>query len=262
MMRRTRPGYLCLALALTACGDALAPDPGVPPVLPAAESMSTDFDFFGTSPSTVSMGPSQSAPEGYWLAAALSVTAANVSVAIHSLVPRAIWASALSQTPTFEDGRWHWRFNASDAQNTFQSHVIGYQDGRDRLFEVRVSSSALQLDDYLLFTGSAPIGGTTGEWLFHDLNNTGAVARVAWGHPQNDEWLLTFTALAGGGEDDVLAYHVEGTTRQVSYTDASAGTAVEVEWDAITHAGHIIAPNLNGGMMACWDTDLHNTTCS
>lgn len=261
-MRPTRPGYLCLAIVLSACGDALSPDSGVPPVLPATESMSVDLDFFGTSPASVSMGPSQTGPEGYWLAAALSVTAANVSVAIHSLVPRAIWASALSQTPSFEDGRWHWRFNASDAQNTFQSHVIGYEDGGDRMFEVRVSSSALQLDDYLLFTGSAPIGGTTGEWLFHDLNDSGAVARVAWGHPENDEWLLTFTALAGVGVGDVLAYHVDAATRQVSFADASAGTEVEVEWDAITNAGYIIAPNINGGLMACWDTELHNTTCS
>ena len=260
-MRLHRAAFVFLAFAVTACDTGLDPEAGEPPALPDAESMSADFDFFETTPANSAVAPEASAPGPYWLAAALSVTAANVSVAIHSIVPRAILASALSQTPTLEDGRWHWRFDATDGQNTFQSHLIGYEENGSRIFEARVSSSVLQLDDYLLFTGTAPVGGTNGEWTFYDLDNTGAVASVAWGHPEADQWLLTFTALAGTGEDDVLEYEVEGSSRNVSYTDASAGTMVEIMWDATTRAGYIIAPNINSGAMACWDSELHNTPC-
>lgn len=260
-MRHHRATFLFLALTLAACDTGLDPEAGDPPALPDAESMTTDFGFFETTPANMTSAPEASAPGGYWLAAALSVTAANVSVAIHSIIPRAILGSALSQTPTFEDGRWHWRFDATDGQNTFQSHLIGSEENGNRVFEARVSSSVLQLDDYLLFTGTAPVGGTSGEWTFYDLESTGAVASVAWGHPEADEWLLTFNALAGAGEDDVLAYHVDGSMRSVTYTDASAGTMVEIEWDATTNAGHIVAPNINGGAMACWDSELHNTPC-
>lgn len=261
-MRRNRSAFLLLALTLAACDTGLDPDATAPPELPAVESMSADFDFFEESLANSANAPEASAPGSYWFAAALSVTAANLSVAIHSIVPRTVLASALSQTPTLEDGRWHWRFDATDGENTYQSHLIGYVDDGFRVFEARVTVSALQLDDYLLFTGTAPIGGTSGEWTFYGLDNTTAVASVEWARPDTDAWLLTFTSLAGPGDDDVLAYEVDGSSRVVTFSDASAGTEVEIEWDAVSHVGHIVAPNINGGAMACWDADLHNTPCS
>lgn len=253
---------LMLTLALGACDDAMGPGDGDPPLLPAEESMAFDVDFFETTPNFVLDSPARSAPEGHWIAAAFSVVQANVGVAIHSIVPRAIWASALSQTPTFEDGRWHWRFDASNGQNSFQSHVIGYEEGGNRVFEVRVSVSALQIDDRLLFQGTAPIGGTSGEWVFYDLNDGSLVSRVDWSHPETDEWLLSFTALAGENQDAVLTYHVDGTSRRVSYVDDSEDVTIEVVWDAITREGYIIAPAINGGVQACWDADLHNVACA
>ena len=172
-----------------------------------------------------------------------------------------IWAAALTQPPTFEDGRWHWRFDATHGADTFQSHVIGYQEDGNRIFEVRVSSSALQLDDVLFYTGTAPVGGTTGSWVFNDLEGSGPVARVDWSHPETDRWILSLTALAGNADGDVLAYDVNGTARDVSYSDDSEGTEVVVEWDALTREGSITAPNFNGGQRACWDGELHNVVC-
>lgn len=261
-MKALRPaGLLFVAVALTACDDSTSPD-GQPPELPGAESMSVDFDFFQSSGAAALAGPAQqTTPEANWLAAALSVTAANISVAVHTFVPRAIWAAALSQTPTLEDGQWHWRFDATHAQETFQSHVVGYEDDGDRVFEVRISSSAAQLDDFLLFTGTAPVGGTSGTWSFNDINGGGTVADVDWSHPETDQWILTFSALAGDGQGDVLEYDVDGSARSVSFEDASESTEVVVEWDATTNVGSIVAPNFNGGVRACWDTNLANTAC-
>ncbi|MEM7414395.1 MAG: hypothetical protein AAF389_02795 [Gemmatimonadota bacterium] len=252
---------LVLTLALGACDDTTGPGDGDPPVLPAEESMAFDVDFFETSPNFVLGSSPQRAAESNWIAAAFAVLQANVGVAIHSIVPRAIWASALSQTPSFEDGRWHWRFNATNGQESFQSHVIGYEEGGNRVFEVRVTVTAQQIDDRLLFQGTAPIGGTSGEWVFYDLNDGSMVSRVAWSHPETDEWLLSFTALAGDDQDDVLTYHVDGTSRRVSYLDASEDVTIEVVWDAITREGYIIAPAINGGAQACWDSELDNVVC-
>jgi hypothetical protein len=88
------------------------------------------------------------------------------------------------------------------------------------------------------------------------------VGAIEWEHPGTLVWTVSFVALAGPSVGDELTYEVNGAARAVSFSDASEGTMVEIEWDANTHAGSITAPGFNGGVKACWDTTLANTVCS
>lgn len=248
--------------ALTAaCTDATGVANGTPPTLPDVESMEFDIDFFQSGPGPAAVGPLAVAGLN-WTAAALSVAAANLAVVIHTVVPVATWRAARLQTPVFEDGQWHWRFSTSEGGQTYAGDLAGYGQGGDVIFEMRVSASALQLQDFLWYTGTVPVSGGSGEWEFYDPQMPGTVVgRIDWSHPSAGVWTLVFSAVAGDDVGDELAYAVDGTSRSVTFLDASEGVTAEIAWDAVTHEGYIMAPNFNGGLKSCWDGTLANTPC-
>jgi hypothetical protein len=263
-MRRSYPLTLTILLGLVAagCGDDTTGTGDTPPTLPAAESMEFDLSFFegGGSPAP-SRGPSAVAGAN-WFAAAAGVGVANLAVVIHTAIPLATWRAAVAQQPVMEDGQWHWRFSSQQGGNTYAGDLTGYIEDGDLIAEMRISSSGLGLDDFLWYVGTAPVGGTTGTWEFYDPQSpTTVVGAIEWSHPGTLVWNVAFVALSGPDIGDELTYQVDGTARSVSFSDASAGTTVVIEWDASTHAGSVTAPNFNGGMKACWDTTLADTTC-
>jgi hypothetical protein len=248
-------------LIVVGCSDATTSG-DTPPTLPPSESMEFDFSFFddGASPAPA-RAPSAAAGVN-WFAAAASVAAANLAVVIHTAIPLATWRAAAAQQPVFEDGQWHWRFTTQQGSDTYSGDLTGSIEDGDLIVEMRVSASALGLEDFLWYVGTAPVGGTTGTWEFYDPQSPSTVVgAIEWSHPGTLVWTVSFLALSGAGDGDELTYDVNGTSRAVSFSDASAGTTVDIEWDASTHAGSITAPNFNGGVKACWDTTLANTTC-
>lgn len=263
-MKRFRwTSLLAMGVLFAACGDTTGPDgAGDPPVLPEVESLLFDLDFF--SGSAAPAGPArQAGPGSNWAAGALSVGVANLAVVIHMAVPVATWRAATLRVPVFEDGQWHWRFSVSEGNQTYSADLAGFEQDGDRVFEMRVGSSALGLDDFLWYTGRAPIGGTQGEWQFFDPDDPSSVrGRIEWSHPEADKWTLTFFGESGPGAGDTLMYVVDGPGRTVTFMDASASETVEVHWDHQTATGYIIAPNYNGGVMACWGAALQNVDCA
>jgi hypothetical protein len=223
--------------------------------------MEFDLTFFDGSPSIVSGGPSRVAGVN-WIAAAASVAVANLAVVIHTAIPLATWRAAIVQQPVFEDGQWHWRFSTTENGQTYSGDLTGYIEEGDLIAEMRISSTTLALVDFLWYVGTAPVGGTTGTWEFFDpASPSTLVGTIEWSHPGTLVWTVSFTAESGPDAGDVLTYDVNGATRSVSFTDASAATTALVEWYATTHVGSITAPNFNGGARACWDATLANTTC-
>ncbi len=168
----------------------------------------------------------------------------------------------MQQTPVFEDGRWHWRFSVQEGQNTYGADLSGYGEGGDAIFEMRVTATPVGLDDFLWYSGRAEVLGTTGSWTFFDpAAPTDVAGMIDWEHPAADRWTVTFTATTGANIDDELIYDVDGTSRTVTFFDASAGETAEVHWDEQTLTGWILAPDYNGGVKACWNGLLQNTPC-
>lgn len=259
-----RGALLALLAVIAACES----DPTTPadtaPELPSAESMTFDFDFFDQGAAvTSSPGAANQVANPNWGAAALTVGFANLAVVVHLAVPVATWRAAASHAPVAEDGSWHWRYSVSQGGQSFSSDLTGYRDGSDRVFEMEISSSALQLNDFLWYRGRAPIGGTSGTWEFFDPATPSTVTgRIDWTAPESDRRTLTFTAVAGPNVGDELAYESDGDDRFVTFLDESENRSYEVHWNALTHAGYIVSPDYNGGSMACWDSALMDTPCS
>jgi hypothetical protein len=128
---------------------------------------------------------------------------------------------------------------------------------------MRITATALGIEDFLWYVGTAPVGGTTGTWEFFDPAAPTTVAgSIDWEHPGTAVWTVSFLAESGTNMGDALTYEVNGNARSVTFTDVSAGTTVDIEWNAATNVGSITAPNYNGGARACWDATLANATCS
>jgi hypothetical protein len=257
-------GVLALVpVLLSACKDSAEPDAGTPPDLPPVASMQMDLSFFsqpGGSPVV------QSSMVGMnWTAAALRVGVANLAVSLVLAVPVATWAAAGSQTPTVEDGKWQWRFSAQEGGVTYGSHVTGWLDGSESVWEMRITNSALGLDEFLWYDGRAALAGTSGYWSFHDpAAGSGTEAgRIDWTHASGSEWQVAFTNTNGASPDlgDTLTYDASGTARSVTFVDVSTGQTTQVSWDSVTKAGWLIAPGYNNGLKACWDSALNDTSC-
>ncbi len=263
-MSRVHALASALLFGLSVAGCSEATDVGTPPVLPEAESMEFDLTFFDSgSPSAASpSGPSRVAGVN-WFTAAASVGVANLAVAIHTAIPLATWRAAVAQQPVFEDDEWHWRFNTQANGQTYGGDLTVDVAQGDLIAEMRISSSALALTDFLWYVGTAPVGGTTGTWEFYDPQSPSTVVgAIDWSHPGTLVWTVSFESMAGPDVGDVLTYDVNGAARSLSFMDASAGTSVLIEWNATTNVGSITAPNFNAGAKACWDATLANVTCS
>jgi hypothetical protein len=257
-------GVLVLLPALlSACKDSTEPDNGTPPVLPPVASMQVDLSFFAQAGGAAEVA--SGAVGLNWAAAALRVGVANLAVSLVLAVPAATWAAAGSQTPTVEEGKWHWRFNAQQGGVTHAAHVTGYLDGSESVWEMRITNTALGLNEFLWYDGRAALDGAAGSWSFHDAATGSATeaGRIDWTHASNTSWRVDFTDTnsASPGAGDVLRYESSGTARNVSFVDVSTGETVEIGWDSVTKAGWLIAPAYNNGLKACWDASLNDAAC-
>lgn len=253
--------WLCAA-AVFGCQDSAGPADGARPEMPPVASMQMDLSYFAQAGGE----PAASSMVGLnWTAAAIRVGVANLGVSLVLAVPVATWGAAAAQTPTVESGKWHWRFSAQQGSATYGSHVTGYLDGAESVWEMRVTSSPLGLNEFLWFDGRARVDGESGYWAFHDpATNSGAdVGRIEWTHPAANTWTLRFTDTNGASVNlgDRLDYGVSGNARTVTFFDASTGQAVEVGWDAVLRTGWLIAPGYNNGQKACWDSALNDVAC-
>lgn len=261
---RRRIGMLVLVpVLLSACKDSTGPDNGTPPELPPVASMRVDLSVFAQPGGAPRVAAGMVGLN--WTAAALRVGVANLGVSLVLAVPVATWAAAGSETPTVENGKWQWRFSAQEGGATYGSHVTGYLDGSESVWEMRVTNSALGLDEFLWYDGRAALSGESGHWSFHDpAAGSGAeVGRIDWTHASESEWRVVFTNTNNASADlgDLLTYESAGTARGVTFVNVSTGQTTEVHWDSVTKAGWLIAPAYNNGQKACWDGSLSDTTC-
>ncbi len=270
-------GFLTMAGCSTEGGTQLTGGPDAPPALPAPTSMDVDFGLFqsGGSESTLAayadpaeLGAAFSATQLHFGAAALSVLTAQLVTVLHLAIPTAVFGAAANNTPSFEeDNRWHWRYSASSGGQLWTAHLSGAVDGNLVSWDMRITApnSNPPLDEFLWYGGTSRTDETSGTWRFYDPQNpsgSSEVARVDWTHESADVHGVTITVTGGETIGDVLSADHDGNARFVTWTDASRGETVEIFWDAATGEGYIIAPALNGGVMACWDSAQQDVPCS
>jgi hypothetical protein len=230
--------------------------------------MQADLSFFestGQAPSADQAG----AIELNFLTAALAVSVAKAATVLTLAAPTAVFIAAASNDPVVEDDAYHWRYTVNHDANTFSADLSGRAQGTESLWEMRVSATGTNppLSNFLWYSGSAMLNGTSGDWHIFDAATPGQsneLLSIEWTHQSATQWTLTFTNENDASLDlgDQLNYSVNGNIRSVSFLDASALTTATVQWDEVTHLGYIEAPNFNGGVRACWGATFENVTCS
>ncbi len=259
------PLGVALALAVAACGSdgsgPEVPEPGTPPSLPAATSMTMDFGLFGATGGSSAVGT-------HFITAGLTVAIGQALTALHLAVPAVVLGAAASNTPSFEsDGLWHWRYSASHQGQVWTSHLSGSVQGNNAVWDVRITAPQANppLDEFVWFSGTSATDGSSGVWRFFDPANPSsstAVAQIDWTHGSNDVHQVSFTATSGPNTGDVLTASHDGDDRLITFFDVSANQTSEIGWNIATKSGYILAPNYNNGLKSCWDGDLKNIVCS
>ena len=261
---------LCAGLAACVPGESTAPlsfPTEDAPALPPIGALSIDVSYFTDAAASAANGNvNGSTGEGeHWSHARLRMAAADADVLTRLAVPVATWTAAATVTPTFDavDRLWHWRFSVSHGGLTYEGDLSGVVAGNQASFRMKLSQASLGLDGFVWYTAVAPVTMDSGVWEFFDPQRPGdPVGRIDWTHPDPDVWTLRFLAAgAAENEGDVLDYEANGTSRRVRYDNASTGDFLEVFWDSVSGAGHIIADGYNGGAKSCWGDDQNDVPC-
>jgi len=252
-------------LLLVSCSDDPArSDPPQQPTLPPAASMTVDLSTFNSSvPKTTAQ------PGLNFINAAARVAIINATVVIVLSVPAAVFAAAASQTPTLgSDGKYHWQYTTTANGISFTANLAGSVDlsAQESVWEMRISSTAVSLNNFLWYEGRAKLNGSSGFWDFYDTaqpNTKAGVLHLDWTYASTTDATLSFEVVKAGApeEGDTLDYIVAGTNIKIILVDVSATETTEISWDRVTTAGYLIAPDHNSGAKACWDSTRADVAC-
>ncbi len=272
-MNRSNTGRLgatllvaCLAIALSAPG-CQASKQG--PALPPAGSMDVDMSAFKATGKADAAGN-----HAHHNNAALRVGLLNTSVLLALAVPRLVFAAALSQDPTFADGRWTWTFDAKYLGKPINATLTGTfpnqsETGTKLELEMRVTCKHCKVptDDFVWYTGSFEADGSKGHWQFFNpeiKQDDKTFVKIGYTVTDPTHKTLTFSNLRTDGHadaGDVIAYKRAGDLLGVTVHDASKKLDYAAEVSLATRAGWLQVPGYNGGAKACWDEKHHNTDC-
>jgi len=204
----------------------------------------------------------------HFITAGVTVALAQALATLHLAVPAVVFAAAANNTPSLEDdGRWHWRYTASNQGQLWTSHLSGAVQGNNVVWDVRVTAPQANppLNEFVWFSGTSATDGTSGVWSFFDPQSPSTsieVARIEWTHESEELREVVFRSTAGPHAADELTVSHIGNDRIVTFFDASENQTTEIGWDVSTREGYIFSIHYNNGQRSCWDGDLNNTPCS
>jgi hypothetical protein len=277
MMARTLTLGLVAAVGLFGCSEeSTTPETGTPPELPPATTMQIDLGLFDEQAATRLTGGSHD----HFLAAVF-VAAAVTETMVDAFTPPALaFHTAVGTTPVEQaDGSWLWSYAWSNSEG--REVAIDLEARHDALasaidWELRVSDNQADppLEDVVWVTGSSSTVENSGHWIFHDLADGGAargttgraIVRLDWDLEDASHRSLVIALVDETDENvgDTLTYAVDASIHSMIVDDASSGETADVTWDALTGAGSILWPGVNGGERGCWDTranDLVDVAC-
>ena len=267
-MHRNTTSALAVALlfavfSLSACATQDGPE------LPPDGSMNMDMSAFSSSSKADAAGSHK-----HHNNAALRVGALNTRIALALVVPRLLFAAALSQQPIFEDDRWVWSFDAKHLGKPVNATLTGRFENNGRSgstleLEMKVTCThcATPTDNFTWYTGTFELGKRKGHWQFFDPTIKQAdqtFVRIDWEVTDATNKTLTFTnGRTDGHEDagDVIAYKRAGDLIGVHVNDKSDALEYDAEANLADGTGWLKVPKYNGGQKSCWDNKKHDTTC-
>jgi hypothetical protein len=140
-------------------------------------------------------------------------------------------------------------------------------DNGQVVWQMYVTSSALNIDNALLFEGEVLSDGSSGNWTYYALLGDEAgseISRINWTVENEDQNDLRLEVLSDRNSNlgDYIEYNFDSPIKRAVYFNADEDETAEIEWNSETLEGYIIAANYNNGEQACWNSNFQNVECS
>ncbi|MEZ4703038.1 MAG: hypothetical protein R2834_22090 [Rhodothermales bacterium] len=214
------------------------------------------------------LAPKQAAGLNF-TAAALRVWPVSLVLSANLVIPVALTNSAIQTDPTADDGSWVWSSSVTASGVSAAYSLTGSRrdDGTDWSMRVTMNdpSSSTPLEDFELFTGRTTDNGASGSWeLYYPVDGTSTnVLSASYEITSDTEKSITFTipASAEVNAGDSVEYTESGDERTFDWQQVGSGVRHLVLWNGSDQSGSITATNFNGGVQACWDSNLSDTAC-
>ncbi len=261
---------LILLLSFTVCEKNPAePEDEQAPPLPLIESMQMNVSFF-TNSMNQSLNKATLSKNNFF-AAGTRVLIINTVVLAASIVPTAVFAAAMSQTPELKrDGKFHWIYTVQQGGKNYSADLAGSIDAANSevIWEMYVSSTFHNpaLENFLWYEGKAKIGNTEGWWLFyHDQHpdSNMEVLKIDWQVSDSTHQDLAISNVLTGHKDygDSLKYKIEDENCYLKFYDASTLQTSTINWNSQLGNGYIQWFDYLNGEISCWDENKDDVTC-
>tara|TARA_R110000868_G_scaffold1211_2_gene9327 strand:+ start:49375 stop:50232 length:858 start_codon:yes stop_codon:yes gene_type:complete len=254
--------FLAIGLIFISCSDANDQE-GEAPTIPSSESMSITFDGLSTQNKVNSTVQQSDTTIGI---AYLSALAAGAILEVNFAVPKVLLSAAEGQEAEYlGDGEWQWTYSASGNQGSFSVRLTA-QTGREQVewnFYVSTTSSQVNWDDILLFSGTSTYDGNDGTWNIYRPDTEQLISASSWSIDETTT-MITLSVYEGTNETTIsrIDYMYSGTVKEISFSNLVEDTQTVIHWDVNTGVGSITSTNYNNGQQACWDENYQDVACS
>lgn len=266
------PLFLLIAssLLLFSCQDSVTSFDEQPPQLPPLESMDVDLSAFEEESGNKSANfTAENESYTHFLNATFRAMIVRGVVNSSLAIPKALLEAAENIEPELsDDGEWTWSYSKDANGNNFEAELIATANDNDQvIWQMYVTSSALNIDNALLFEGEVLTDGSSGNWTYFALLGDEAgseTSNVTWTVESEDQVDLRLEVLSdrNGNLGDYIEYTFDSPIKRAVYYNAAEDETAEIEWNIETLEGYIIAPNYNNGEQACWNSNFQNVECS
>ncbi|MFH0901832.1 MAG: hypothetical protein V2A73_14475 [Pseudomonadota bacterium] len=269
--RRLQTVVLAVVIGTLGAGGACRPADSDAPELPPADTMKMDMSFPADQGGALVSAENNRAN---YSNAAIRVFALNAAVLLALAPPAVALAAALNTVPAFEEGKWHWRFSATNGTIAYDSELTGWFEGNARTgaklklnMVVSCPACVVPTTDFLWYEGEFETSGTNGYWLFYNpeiSQEDKKFVKMEYTLTDATHRSLTFTNIRTDGHEDagdLIDYSRDGDAAKVLVSDKSKNEDYEVGWSISDRDGFIHVPGYNNGERACWNESLINTAC-
>ena len=227
------------------------------PDLPDAGQLMFDFSFFDTA------NQLDKAAHHYdnFLNAYLRTVLLQAMAHLVLAPPVTAFSAAIHTVPVVqEDGSWLWSY-------TWQSHdgpvnILLRGMPADEVVQWDLSLAFEGSDvEYPWFSGTTNGDGQEGHWIFRDLDTEGfpVSGEISWGQNETGEY-LEFVCLEPEDNGNTLRFTDNHPDYRIDFFPGDAEAPSFIRWNA-NGSGSLMVPDYNGGLEACWDTDLVDSIC-
>lgn len=264
---------LLLAMLLWSCStDPTGSDPdGIAPELPPTNTMLMDFSGFAGATLKPADQPSKTMTRQNWTYSALKAGIWNVLLAVTFVVPVTAYLEAFNHQPVQQsDGTWIWSYSYTVPANnvTYDAELHGRLTANGSEWEMYITSSNGQFNNYLWFSGQANLTLTNGTWTLNQAVGEQPFILVEWQRTTDNQIAsIRYTDIRPGAAENGRYIHYGINTDPLFDTfydiyEMPAANMVDIEWLRSTGEGRVKdQAHFGDDAWHCWDSNQDDVAC-